>query len=235
MAQLYLRQLLLGQDFAMGHPFGSQMQNCVYLVGDRDAKQCLVVDPAWDVTGIERVAESDGLEITGIVATHCHPDHVGGSMFGYSIEGVAQMIERKARPVHVHKAEATDLCQITGVSPEHVVAHSSGDRLTIGAIELTLLHTPGHSRGSQCIRVDKALISGDTLFVEGCGRVDLPTSDPDEMYRTLTERLAKLPGDLMLFPGHAYGDKHGRLDEVRKSNPYLRVKDLATWRRYMAR
>ena len=76
-------------------------------------------------------------------------------------------------------------------------------------------------------------MAGDTLFLQGCGRVDLPGGDPDEMFRTLSTRLSKLPGEMVLYPGHAYGGDSAPLETVRATNPYLRVRDLATWRRYM--
>ena len=100
-------------------------------------------------------------------------------------------------------------------------------------MEIELLHTPGHTPGSQCFRVADALLAGDTLFLQGCGRVDLPGGDTEEMYRTLTQRLSSLPDELVLFPGHAYGGEHASLGQVRASNPYLSVPDLETWKRFM--
>ena len=91
MAQLYLRQLLSGRDFARGDAMAGGMQNFVYLLGDRDAGECVVIDPAWDIAGIIACAEHDGMRITGAMVTHYHPDHVGGSMFGFDIEGLAEL------------------------------------------------------------------------------------------------------------------------------------------------
>jgi hydroxyacylglutathione hydrolase len=100
-------------------------------------------------------------------------------------------------------------------------------------VEVELLHTPGHTPGSQCFRVADALVSGDTLFLQGCGRVDLPGGDPDEMYRTLSERLSTLPDDLVLLPGHAYGGESAPLGHVRKTNPSLQATSLQAFRRRM--
>lgn len=232
---LYVRQLLVGRDVGVGNPAGTQMQNFVYLLGDRDKGECLVVDPAWDVAGIVDVAASDGLKITGALVTHYHPDHVGGAMFGLRVEGLSRLLEVNPCPIHVHKLEADGVRKVTGVSASDLVRHEGNDRVRVGDVEVELLHTPGHTPGSQCFRVEDALVSGDTLFLQGCGRVDLPGGSPEEMERTLAERLARLPDDLMLYPGHAYGGEHARLSVVRKTNVYLeRAKQSFEQRRLKA-
>jgi hydroxyacylglutathione hydrolase len=219
---LYLRQLLLGRDVGVGDLAATQMQNFVYLVGDREAGSCVIIDPAWDVRGIVDVARRDSMNVVGALATHYHPDHVGGSMFGFSVEGLPTLLEIAPCKVHVHKQEAAGVRKVTGLSQSDLVEHDSGDRIAVGAIEIELLHTPGHTPGSSCFRVKNALLAGDTLFLQGCGRVDLPGGDPDEMLRTLTQRLATLPDDTVLYPGHAYGGENAPLDDVRRTNPCLR-------------
>jgi len=221
-ATFYLRQLLVGRDVGQDDMIGGQMQNFVYLVGDRDTRECLVVDPAWDVAGILARAGEDGMKVVGALATHYHPDHVGGSMFGFTVQGLPKLLELQACPVHVHQAEGDGVRKVTGLSESDLVRHHGGDRVTVGGIEIELLHTPGHTPGSQCFRVKDALVSGDTLFLQGCGRVDLPGGSIEEMERTLTERLSKLPDDLVLYPGHAYGGEHAPLGVVRRTNPFLR-------------
>ncbi len=240
MASLYLRQLLSGRDFAKGDQMAEGMQNFVYLVGDRDANECLVVDPAWDIAGILDVAAQDGMKITGALVTHYHPDHVGGSMFGFDVEGLAELVGQCPCKAHVHVDEAEGVKAITGLSTTDLVEHRSGDRVRVGAVEIELLHTPGHTPGSQCFRVaglthgeEEALLAGDTLFLRGCGRVDLPGGDPQEMYRTLSERLASLPGETVLLPGHAYGGERAPLAEVRRTNPSLQLTNLASFLRRM--
>ncbi|MCA9560581.1 MAG: MBL fold metallo-hydrolase [Myxococcales bacterium] len=232
MARLYLRQLLAGRDFAIGDAAAGQMQNFVYLIGDRDTGECLVVDPAWDVRDLVRVAAADDMTITGALATHYHPDHVGGTMFGFTVEGLPTLMEVNPCKVHVHKLEAAGVQQVTGLSKSDLVLHDSADVVKVGGVEVELLHTPGHTPGSQCFRVKDALVAGDTLFLQGCGRVDLPGGDPDEMYYTLTQRLASLPDETVLFPGHAYGGEHAPMGVVRHTNPYLQIKDIDTWRRH---
>lgn len=235
MASLYFRQLLAGRDFGAGNPAAAQMQNFVYLVGDRDTGECLVVDPAWDVDDLVELAGNDGMRITGALVTHYHPDHVGGSLFGLQVQGLARLMEVAPCKAHVHRLEAHGVRVVTGLSAADLVEHDSGDVVEVGGVEVTLLHTPGHTPGSLCFRLQDALVSGDTLFLQGCGRVDLPGGDVDEMYRTLTTRLASLPGNLLLFPGHAYGGEFASLERVREVNPYLQVHDLGTWRRMHGR
>lgn len=219
MTDLYIRQLLVGRDVGQDDAAGAQMQNFVYLIGDRAAGKCVVVDPAWDVAGIIDRAAEDGMRITGALVTHYHPDHVGGSIFGLSIEGLAKLQDTAPCKVHVHRLEGDGVKKVTGLSESDLVRHDGNDKVAVGDVEIELLHTPGHTPGSQCFRVGDALVSGDTLFLRGCGRVDLPGGDRAEMERTLTQRLATLPDDLVLYPGHAYGGEHAKLDEVRRTNP----------------
>jgi hydroxyacylglutathione hydrolase len=219
----YLRQLKAGRDFAVADRVAAQMVNFAYLVGDRAKGECLVVDPAWDVDGIVAAANADGMRITGALVTHYHPDHVGGAMFGMNVQGLARLLAINPCPVHVHSAEAHGVRKVTGLSATDLVEHASGDRIVAGDVEVELLHTPGHTPGSSCFRCRSALIAGDTLFLQGCGRVDLPGGDADEMRRTLSTRLATLPDDLVLYPGHDYGKQPSApMGEVKRTNPVFR-------------
>jgi len=125
---------------------------------------------------------------------------------------------------------------MTGLSDSDLILHEGGDRLSLGEVDIVFLHTPGHTPGSQCFLVRDRLVSGDTLFVKGCGRVDLPGANPEEMYRSLTQRLARLPDNVVLFPGHDYADRPtSTLGEERRSNYYLRIPSLEDWLRLMGR
>ena len=201
--RLYFRQLLSGRDFATDDPVAAQMVNFVYLIGDRETGQAVAVDPAYRVGDLLDVVAADGMTLVGVLATHHHADHVGGSLMGYGIQGVRELLETQAVPVHVHADEAESVSRATGVSRSDLVSHTSGDTLDVGAVSIQMLHTPGHTPGSQCFLVDKMLVSGDTLFLEGCGRTDLPGSDTEAMYDSL-QRLASLPDDIAVFPGHRY-------------------------------
>ena len=201
--RLYFRQLLSGRDFAVSDPLAGQMVNFVYLIGDRMTGDAVVVDPAYAVAELVSTVENDGMRLVGALVTHHHPDHVGGSMAGHSIKGIGDLLAISPVPVHVHRNEAEWVRRTTGVAAGDLVVHDSGDVVTVGAIPIELLHTPGHTPGSQCFLVDKLLVSGDTLFLEGCGRTDLPGADPAAMYDSL-QRLASLPDDVAVFPGHRY-------------------------------
>ncbi len=229
MAELYLRQLLAGRDFAQSNPVAAQMVNFVYLVGDRETGECLVVDPAWDVAGIVDAAGRDGMKITGALVTHYHPDHIGGDLWGIEVEGLKELMAVNPCPVHAHRAEVDGIKFMTGLEANDLVLHDSGDKVEAGGVPIELLHTPGHTPGSLCFRVDDALVAGDTLFLQGCGRVDLPGGDPDEMYRTLYERLSAIPGTTTLYPGHDYGGAAATFDQVRATNYSLRLSGRDQW------
>lgn len=227
--RFYFRQLLSGRDFAVGDPLATQMVNFVYLVGDRQTGECLVVDPAYAVDELVEIAGHDGMRISGVLATHYHPDHVGGSMMGFTIEGVARLLELANVQVHVQRAEVPWVLRTTGVSEGDLVAHDPGDVVTVGAIRVQLVHTPGHTPGSQCFLVDGRLVSGDTLFLDGCGRTDLPGSDPEQMYESL-RRLAALPDDTIVFPGHRYSvPSSGTLSAIKESNYVFKPPTREAW------
>jgi glyoxylase-like metal-dependent hydrolase (beta-lactamase superfamily II) len=227
--RLYFRQLLSGRDFATDDQMAVQMVNFSYLIGDRETGEALVVDPAYDVKDLLAAAAHDGMRVTGVLATHHHPDHVGGSMMGFSIEGLAQLMDQVQVPVHAHREEAPLISRVTGLDAGDVVAHDSGDRVTVGDVEVQLLHTPGHTPGSQCFLVDGMLVAGDTLFLEGCGRTDLPGSDPDAMYESL-QRLASLPGDTVVYPGHRYSiASTATMEAVKEINMVYKPASKQAW------
>ena len=179
------------------------MVNFVYLIGDRATGECLIVDPAYAVDDLVAVANADGMKITGVLATHYHPDHIGGSMMNYRIEGISKLLEYGSMAIHVNRQETPWVVKTTGVSTTDLVEHDAGDVVRIGSIEVTLVHTPGHTPGSQCFLVRDSLISGDTLFLDGCGRTDLPGSDPVKMYESI-QLLNSLATATMIYPGHRY-------------------------------
>ncbi|MBT3247392.1 MAG: MBL fold metallo-hydrolase [Actinobacteria bacterium] len=218
-ATLYFRQLLSGKDFAQDDPLAQQMVNFVYLIGDRSTGEAVIVDPAYDITGILDILAEDGMRCTGVLATHYHPDHVGGSMMGYDIIGAKELLEQVSVPIHAQAAEAEFIRKVTGVGQNDVVEHISGDLVTVGGIDIELIHTPGHTPGSQCFLVDNRLVAGDTLFLEGCGRTDLPGGDPAQLYQSLTQRLGKVPDSAVLFPGHRYSPApSASLGDTRQNN-----------------
>ena len=228
-SRLYFAQLLSGRDFAVGDPFAEQMVNFSYLIGDRERGQAFLVDPAYAVADLLDRAAADGMEVVGVLATHHHPDHVGGSMMGYTIEGLTALLERVSVPVHAHRDEAALITRVTGLEPSAVIGHHGGDRVSVGAVDVELLHTPGHTPGSQCFLVDGMLVAGDTLFLQGCGRTDLPGSDPAAMYESL-QRLAALPDSTVVYPGHRYSVASlGTLEAIKETNMVFKPANREAW------
>jgi glyoxylase-like metal-dependent hydrolase (beta-lactamase superfamily II) len=231
--QLYFRQLLSGRDFAQGDGIAAQMRNFAYLIGDRQTGDCVVVDPAYAAGELVDTLEADGLHLSGVLVTHHHPDHVGGSMMGFELKGLAELLERVSVPVHVNSQEAQFVSRITGIPMSDLTSHEHGDKVSVGAIDIELLHTPGHTPGSQCFLLDGRLVAGDTLFLEGCGRTDFPGGDSDEIFRSL-QKIAQLPGDPTVFPGHWYSlEPSASLSEVKRTNYVYRVANLEQWRTLM--
>jgi glyoxylase-like metal-dependent hydrolase (beta-lactamase superfamily II) len=202
-ASIYLKQVELGP-----------MANYVYFIGDPKTRQVAVVDPAWDVDRIVEMAQEQDLTIAKILITHSHFDH---------INGVEDLLDRTKAKVYINKAEAEFM---KAVWPD-LVKVGSGDTTNVGDVQITFLHTPGHTPGSQCFLVQNNLISGDTLFIGACGRCDLPGSNPEDMYYSLTQRLAKLDDRTMVFPGHNYAARpYSTIADEKRYNPYLQFQSL---------
>lgn len=231
--RLYFRQLLSGRDFATESLLARQMANFTYVIGDDVTREVVLVDPAYAPDELLAMLEGEGLRLVGVVGTHYHADHIGGNLMGHAVSGIAEIAARVDVPIHVQASETTWVTQGTGVGVPPVVAHASGDVVKVGEIAITLLHTPGHTPGSQCLSFEGRLVSGDTLFVDGCGRTDLPGSDPHEMYRSLQERLAGLPDEMLLFPGHFYSpEPFATLGDVRAHNAVLAPRSADEWLAY---
>jgi len=219
---IYLKQLELGP-----------MQNFVYLIGDPVTRDCVVVDPAWEIDTIVDTAGADGFTIRGALVTHTHQDHVGGSLESWGmpgrIPGVEELLTRVPAKIYVHKTEREFL---RGLGSE-LQAVDNHDTLQVGRLTVRFLHTPGHTPGSQCFLVDGRLVSGDTLFIGSCGRTDLPGSNPTEMYYSLTQRLGALPDETVLLPGHNYGGASSSIGREKRQNPFLHFASLGDFLRAM--
>jgi hydroxyacylglutathione hydrolase len=195
-----------------------------------------VVDAAWDIDTIVRTAEAEGYRITKDLVTHFHPDHLGGDLMGHTIRGAAELTARVPAKIYIHKAELPFVHRLTGLSASDVVPVAAGDEVAVGNLKVKLLHTPGHTPGSQCFLVGNALVSGDTLFIGSCGRVDLPGSNPEDMYRSLTQVLAALPDETLLFPGHNYADRpRSTIGDEKRTNMMMRFPNLKDFLSVMSR
>ena len=209
MNDLYLKQMELGP-----------MENFVYLVGSKDTREVFVVDPAWQVDTVLRVAKEEDLKIIGALVSHYHFDHTNG---------IEELLGALNVPIYVNKKDVPYLA----VSADLVKAVDAGSKVKAGNVEMEMIHTPGHTPGSQCFHVRDHLISGDTLFIGACGRTDLPGGNAKELYHSLTQTLMKMPDSTLLCPGHNYADKPtATMGDQKKHNPYLMCDSLENFLRF---
>lgn len=195
---LILRQMVVGP-----------LDNFIYFIGDARTKEIAVVDPAWDVDYLCSEADKAGYVVTNIFLTHGHPDHVNG---------LKDILARHDVPVYISKHEAPFY------KPKHknMVEVENHQKLRVGNVEFECILTPGHTPGGQCFKRKNVLLTGDTLFIDGCGRCDLPGGDAKEMYKSLYDIIMKFPDDTLLYTGHNYGPVHfATLQSQKETNPYL--------------
>lgn len=178
------------------------MQNFAYLIGDEETGQAAVVDPAWDVSKIEDTVKRHNLHVIFIIDTHNHHDHTSGN---------DELAKTTGAKVVAHEASKL----------KKDISVKDGDVLCIGSLEVRLIHTPGHSPDSMSVLVGNKLMSGDTLFVGECGRTDLPGGSPEQLYDSLFNKLAKLPDEIEVYPGHDYGAKPHSTIAYEKAHNYV--------------
>lgn len=190
------------------------MDNCTYLVSE--GKDALLIDPAWDMNFIEHTLKEKNLNLLAVLFTHGHFDHV---------KFAQNLLEKYRLRAYIEENDVA----LAGISPEFLHTYQGAQNLKIGPFDVKIIPTPGHTAGGVCIQIGNALFTGDTLFPGACGRVDLPTSNPREMRKSLLT-LSKLPEDTQIFAGHSYGGKSSStIGYERINNPFMRsaVKDEA--------
>lgn len=184
------------------HVAGALGVNC-YIVYSEEAREAIVVDPGGDANGILRIIEEKDLKVKYIVLTHGHGDHIGA---------VKDLKEELKAPVLIHEADGEMLedanKNLSVMMPMGAVEIKAdgllkdGDIIEFGGIEGEIIHTPGHTPGSICIKLDDYLISGDTLFKSSVGRTDFPGGSFDEIIKSIKEKLLVLGDYVQVLPGH---------------------------------
>jgi len=196
------------------------MENFIYIIHDHVSNRAAVVDPAWNVAHILERAEEKGVKITDILLTHSHADH---------INGVQEVLNVCDAEVHMLKAEAS----FSGKFQAIATLHYGGDVIMLGETQIEILHTPGHTPGSACFHIGGELITGDTLFVFGCGRCDLAGGDPNQMFDTLNKIKQNMPQDTLIHPGHNYAEiEVSTIAEQIEGNPFLHIDKKADFVQY---
>lgn len=199
------------------------MENFIYLITDKQTRRTAVVDPAWDAPAILDWARAHDITITDILLTHSHHDH---------INGVDAILDKYDAQLHLCHAEA----EFWGQHLDLPTLHRGGDIIQLGQTEISVLHTPGHTPGSACYRMGNDVISGDTLFVYGCGRCDLRGGDPEQMFETLRRLGHELPSTARILPGHNYSvTPTCSMAEELEGNPFMHFEKKADFIEYRMR
>ena len=194
-----------------------QMANFTYIIADDNKKVAVVVDPSWDLHKIYETLDKNKWHVEMILNTHNHFDHVLGNN---------EVSTRTGAPIVQH---------IQSGLRGNQISVSDGELIKLGESKIKVLHTPGHSKESICLMIDdEFILTGDTLFVGGCGRVDLPGGDADEMYDSLYNKISRLDESLIVYPGHDYGpSKWSTIAREIRSNPALALQSKKEFIEFM--
>lgn len=189
-------------------PLGPLDTNC-YLVCDETSGLCTVIDPATLSARILTRVQAEDCRIGAIMLTHGHFDHTG------ALRSLHEAVPQA--PIYIHEADCDNSKNMSNGNLVFTDTYAEGDTVSVGNLTFTVLHTPGHTPGSVCLRCGNMLFSGDTLFAGSYGRTDFPGGSADDMIASLA-RLGRLPEDLAVYPGHG---ESSSLELERRFNPYL--------------
>jgi glyoxylase-like metal-dependent hydrolase (beta-lactamase superfamily II) len=185
-------------------PVGMLQCNCS-VFGDETTREAMVVDPGDEIESILTVLARHGLTVKSIVITHAHIDHIGGAQKLKRVTGAPVYMNAADDELRRHmEVQAAWLNMPAPETAEVDVEARDGDRLQVGATEVHVLHTPGHTQGSISLYMpgEGKLVAGDTLFRDSIGRTDLPGGDSPQILRSIHEKLMPLPGETIVIPGH---------------------------------
>ncbi|MBE6978416.1 MAG: MBL fold metallo-hydrolase [Ruminococcaceae bacterium] len=187
---------------------GAYFTNC-YIIHEADSETCCVIDPGARADKVLALLQEKGLRLEAILLTHGHFDHVGA---------VQDLAQKTGCRVFLCEEDLTMPPNMTAGPLFYTDDYHEGDVLNLAGLQITVLHTPGHTPGSVCLVAEDAIFSGDTLFAASCGRTDLPGGDPAAIERSL-RRLRDLAGDYRVFPGHSIPTV---LSREREYNRYMK-------------
>jgi len=194
---------------------GGYDDNFSYIIGDDRSKEVMIIDPIDSGLLLPMIAK-EGLKVVMLAPTHGHFDHAGGLVDFYE-----KLNPKPLLLMHPSLQEKWSIPQAEHKLVEH------RQIVKVGGVEIELIPTPGHEPGSICFLVEDKLITGDTLFIDGCGRADLPGGDVGQLYHSLYEVIGKLPDETEIYPGHDYGPSSwATVGQQKKTNRYLKCKNL---------
>lgn len=189
------------------------MSNYSYLVIDKKTKKGAVIDPSWEVEKIVREVNKYNVNIEKILITHCHNDHVNS---------VDELVRRYNSDVYISKKES----DFYDYKNKNLVCINNKDVINLGYTKINCILTPGHTKGGMCFLIEDEIFTGDTLFIEACGRCDLYGGNAEELFESIKFIKENIPQSTIIHPGHPYGTgKNVTLSELNKRNPYYTISD----------
>jgi glyoxylase-like metal-dependent hydrolase (beta-lactamase superfamily II) len=189
--------------------------NFSYIIADEASMEAAVVDSSFNADAIILILKGQNLNLKYIINTHSHPDHTAGN------EGLKSAFHSK---IITHKLSSVD----------QDISVVDGDTIRLGTITIKIMHTPGHSPDSICLLTDGKLLTGDTLFVGECGRTDLPGGNAKDMYTSLLQKIARLDGNIEVYPGHDYGSfPNSTIAREKQTNYTLQNRTLQQFIQFM--
>jgi glyoxylase-like metal-dependent hydrolase (beta-lactamase superfamily II) len=201
---MILEQILMGSGL-----------NFSYIIGDYETKEGAVIDPGSDTNRILQKAQFHNLKIKYIINTHSHGDHTLGNR---------KLKEKTNAKIIMHFKAPLDMD----------ISVKDEDQLKLGKLNIKVIYTPGHTPDSICLLIDKALFTGDTLFVGECGRTDFTGGNSTDMYNSLFKKILSLEDNIMIYPGHNYGEKPtSTIGIERKTNYTLEPRSLEEFKEFM--
>ncbi|MGM0378835.1 MAG: MBL fold metallo-hydrolase [Bacillota bacterium] len=194
-------------------------QTNTYIVAKDKGKEAIIIDPAGDFERIKSIIKKYNLDLKYILLTHGHGDHIGA---------IKKLKEKYDLEIYIHKDDEYMLKnskynltykfgEEIEIAPDKTFKH--GDNLKVGQLDIEFIHTPGHTKGSSCIKINSYLFSGDTLFYNSIGRTDLEGGDKDKILKSIKEKLLVLPSDIKVYPGHG---AQTTINNERLKNPFFR-------------